>query len=151
MARKQKFNILSKEYAQNIHTHFAWMRQEAPIYQARMGRRQDVYLITRYEDVAAAFKDPRLVKNNRNVKTESGKESGIWLPKAFRPLLHNMLNTDEPDHRRLRNLVHKAFTPRMIENLAGRIETIAHELSLDRANRSEPYPYQYAWRYSGCE
>ncbi|MCB0107708.1 MAG: cytochrome P450, partial [Caldilineaceae bacterium] len=58
------------------------------------------------------------------------------MPKAFEPLLHNMLNMDDPDHRRLRNLVHKAFTPRMIMGLAERIETIANEL-LDAAIAQE--------------
>ncbi|MGV2434424.1 MAG UNVERIFIED_CONTAM: cytochrome P450 [Anaerolineae bacterium] len=38
-----------------------------------------------------------------------------------------MLHSDDPNHRRLRTLVHKAFTPRMIETLEGRIETLAHQ------------------------
>jgi cytochrome P450 PksS len=39
-----------------------------------------------------------------------------------------MLDVDEPDHRRLRTLVSKAFTPRLIERLRGRIEAIWQEL-----------------------
>src|SRR5438132_9764259 len=40
----------------------------------------------------------------------------------------SMLNVDPPDHTRLRNLVSKAFTPRMVEQLRPRIESIAADL-----------------------
>jgi len=43
----------------------------------------------------------------------------------------SMLRVDEPDHRRLRLLVSKAFTPRYIAGLRPRVQEIADEL-LDR-------------------
>lgn len=45
--------------------------------------------------------------------------------------MQNMLVRDEPDHTRLRALVHKAFTPRLVENLRSRIETLTEQF-LDR-------------------
>jgi cytochrome P450 len=48
-----------------------------------------------------------------------------WVPAFARPLERNMLDVDEPDHRRLRNLVQKAFTPRRVEALAGRVQGLA--------------------------
>lgn len=93
-----------------------------------MTRWQKVYLITQYADVAAMLKDTRLVKNPNNAKSESGRNSMYWMPKPFRPLMNNMLNSDEPDYRRLRNLVHKAFTPRMIAQLETRIDSIGNQL-----------------------
>ncbi|MCJ7840876.1 cytochrome P450 [Lederbergia sp. NSJ-179] len=39
-----------------------------------------------------------------------------------------MLTVDDPDHRRLRMLVSKAFTPRFIEGLRPRVQEIADEL-----------------------
>lgn len=127
---KHPVSLTSDDFNQRPHEYFSWMRREAPIYKATgLGRRVDTYLVTRYEDVDALLLDQdRLMKNPRTAKTESGRDAPMWVPKAFRPLMHNMLNTDEPDHRRLRNLVHKAFTPRMIRNLHPRIEAIAHEL-----------------------
>ena len=130
---KQPIRMTSAEFNQNPHGYFAWMRREQPVCRVKVMGRTDAYLITRYADVEAALLDnDRLMKNPRTAKTESGKSANFWLPKTFRPLMHNMLNTDEPDHRRLRNLVHKAFTPRMIMQLQPRIEAIAQQL-LDKA------------------
>src|SRR5262245_14286933 len=44
----------------------------------------------------------------------------------------NMLDLDVPHHTRLRGLVHLAFTPRLVEQMRGRIASLADEL-LDRA------------------
>jgi len=40
----------------------------------------------------------------------------------------SMVSVDEPDHRRLRGLVSKAFTPRYMESLRSRVQEIADEL-----------------------
>ena len=100
------------------------MREQSPVVKARFSRFRTAYLITRYEDIHQFLRDERVVKNMNNV---SGS-AGFWVPKAFRPLMKNMLNLDEPDHRRLRNLVHKAFTPRIIEQMKERIEAITDQL-----------------------
>jgi cytochrome P450 PksS len=50
------------------------------------------------------------------------------------PLARHMLNRDPPDHTRLRALVQQAFSPRLVEGMRGRIETLADEL-LDRVKR----------------
>jgi len=39
-----------------------------------------------------------------------------------------MLDLDPPDHTRLRSLVHQAFTPRLVEDLRARVQTVADEL-----------------------
>jgi cytochrome P450 PksS len=50
----------------------------------------------------------------------------------FRPLERNMLDVDPPDHARLRALVQKAFTPRVVEQMRDRVRVLTEEL-LDRA------------------
>jgi cytochrome P450 PksS len=124
--------MYTPEFSNNAHQHFAWMRQEAPTHKVEYMRRKSAYIVTRYDDVVASFKDPRLVKNPNHTKASSRDGGMFWMPKTLRPLLNNMLNTDEPDHRRLRNLVHKAFTPRRIAQLETRVEAITNEL-LDKA------------------
>lgn len=130
--RQPPIKMYTHDFMQHTHAHFARLRQAQPVAKAQMNRWQSVYLINRYEDAAAALKDERIVKNPKTVSASGRGDGAPWMPKAFEPLMHNMLNMDDPDHRRLRNLVHKAFTPRMIMGLTGRIETIANDL-LDQA------------------
>jgi cytochrome P450 len=51
-----------------------------------------------------------------------------WVPGMFKPLTRNMLDLDAPDHTRLRALVHKAFTPRLIERMRERVQELADNL-----------------------
>jgi pimeloyl-[acyl-carrier protein] synthase len=85
--------------------------------------------LTRYADVIAALKDPRLGREESRLVPPDAEPAG---PDAHQ-LLHDMLGRwmlfrDPPTHTRLRGLVSKAFTPRMIERLRPRIEGIAEQL-----------------------
>lgn len=124
---KHPINLTGQDFLNNTHQQFAWLRREAPVYHARLNRWQRAYIISRYHDIQAIMKDPRFIKDPN---TASGKGNNMmkWVPKTFQILMKNMLNSDEPNHRRLRNLIHKAFTPRMIRQLAPRIENIAQDL-----------------------
>ena len=72
--------------------------------------------------------DERVFKDKRKLR----KRAGITRPPGFlrslEALERNMLDVDPPDHKRLRGLVHKAFTPRRVEQIAGRVERLADEL-----------------------
>jgi cytochrome P450 PksS len=50
---------------------------------------------------------------------------------VFKSLQRHLLGVDGKDHLRLRGLVNKAFTPRLVEQMRDRIQTLADEL-LDR-------------------
>lgn len=76
------------------------------------------WFCTRYEDVAALLKEARLSKERARLVPEENVE----------PIFRSMLFTDPPNHTRLRSLVGKAFTPKRVEALRGRIQTIADEL-----------------------
>lgn len=108
---------------------FARARAKAPVTRVRMGRKE-AWLVSRYDDVEQLLRDERFVKDRSNVDGQ-GRRFDPWVPSALRPLMRNMLDVDEPDHRRLRSLVQKAFTPRRIDELRGRVGEIADEL-LDR-------------------
>ena len=91
-------------------------------------------LVTRYDDVVAVLKDDRFSKDRFSglIPELVGKQP--WMPAMFRPLARNMLDLDPPDHTRLRAVVQSAFTPRIVEQMRPRIETLADEL-LDRLVR----------------
>lgn len=90
-------------------------------------------VITRYEDVMSVLRDPRFASDRRSISDGGkGPMERWWMPQVVKLLLGSMVMKDPPDHRRLRNLVQKAFTPAMIEGLSRRVEEIAEEL-LDAA------------------
>ena len=91
------------------------------------------YVLPRYEEVVSVLKDPRFANDRRNVPGGTSMDRW-WMPAIMRLLVSSMVLKDPPDHRRLRNLVQKAFTPIMVENLNGRVAQIAEEL-LDAAAR----------------
>jgi cytochrome P450 PksS len=88
-------------------------------------------LLTRYDDVTALLRDERFTKHRRSALTKEQLRKLPWTPPMFRPLEQNMLDLDPPDHTRLRSLVHKTFTPSLVEQMRSRTQTIADEL-LDR-------------------
>ncbi|AKJ05014.1 cytochrome P450 PksS [Archangium gephyra] len=91
------------------------------------------FVLPRYEEVVRVLKDPRFANDRRNVPGGSSLDRW-WMPAIMRMLISSMVLKDPPDHRRLRNLVQKAFTPVMVENLNGRVEQITEDL-LDAAAR----------------
>ena len=121
-------DLTCHEFRSNPYPTYAYLRREAPVTRVRIGKRQFAWLITRYDDVLAAIKDPRFSKDKQTLP--AAKQP--WIPSIFRPLAKNMLDCDPPDHSRLRALVQKAFTPGMVEALRERIEKLTNEL-LERA------------------
>ena len=83
----------------------------------------------------------RFVKDALKTKGDGGSKPP-WLPGPLRALSRNMLDLDEPDHRRLRNLVQKAFTPRVVEEMRPRIERIATDL-LDAIEPTRSWPLEF--------
>jgi cytochrome P450 len=73
----------------------------------------------RYEDCSRILRDPR-----------ASSERGVSLLSAGRPAqrARSFLSLDPPDHTRLRRLVSKAFTPRVVATLEPRITEITDEL-----------------------
>jgi cytochrome P450 len=110
---------------------YARLRAEAPVCRVRIGPREFAWLITRYDDVVAALKDERLVKDRRNAPASDGRAWGARVRWLFGPLLYHMLGLDEPDHTRVRSLVQGAFTPRLVESMRSRIESLTEQF-LDR-------------------
>lgn len=96
------------------------------------------WYVFRYEDVITAFKSNRIGKEIQRVMPA---EKLPPTPDSIKPFMttinHWMLRKDPPDHTRLRSLVSKAFTPKMVENLRPRIETIADTLLDQLAETSQ--------------
>jgi cytochrome P450 len=126
---KFPIKITSKHFSQNKYAYYQWLRENEPVHFSRFYFMK-VCVLSRYEDCQALLKDPRFVRN-RHTAT-GGSKVPFPLPKSVKALEESMITEDDPSHRRLKNLVHKAFTSRAISQLGERIETMTHEL-LDKA------------------
>jgi cytochrome P450 len=121
-------DLASPRFKADPHPFYARLREEAPVWRTTLPDKRTAWSVTRYEDVAGVLKDDRLAKNPLNAQDPEQRAESQWVPGFLEPLEQNMLDLDDPDHRRLRALVSKAFTPRLIERLRGRIEAICREL-----------------------
>jgi cytochrome P450 PksS len=104
------------------------LRAEAPVHRVTLPDGQTAWLVARYDDVVAVLKDDRFVKDKLNALTPEQAGEQPWVPAMFKPLTRNMLDLDPPDHTRLRALVQKAFTPRLVEQMRPRVEALAEGL-----------------------
>jgi cytochrome P450 len=124
----------SPRFKANPFPFYARLRAEAPVFPVKIPFAARAWLVTRYDDVAALLKAPGFSKDRFSNMIRDGRAPIRWLLKLVGPITQNMLERDPPEHTRLRSLVHKAFTPRLIERLRGRVQTVADEL-LDAAQR----------------
>lgn len=107
------FDPRSAEHIEDPYSGYRRLREADPVhFSASLG----TWILTRYEDVKSALNDPRLSSVRRDQAAQ------------FR----GMNYTDPPDHTRLRTLVSRAFTPRAVERMRARIESIVDAL-LERA------------------
>jgi cytochrome P450 len=127
-------DLASPTFKANPHPFYTRLREESPVWRTTLPDKRTAWLVTRYEDVAGVLKDKSFAKDPLNAQNPEQRSKGPWVPGILKPLERNMLDVDDPDHRRLRTLVSKAFTPRLIERLRGRVEAICQEL-LDAMER----------------
>jgi cytochrome P450 PksS len=128
MIPQMDVNIASAAFKADPYPFYARLRAGAPVCTVRLPDKQTAYLVTRYDDVAALLKDQRFAKDVRNALTPEQLRRQPWVPPMFQAISQNMLDQDAPDHTRLRGLVHKAFTPRRVEQMAERAQAVADEL-----------------------
>lgn len=108
---------------------YARLREEAPV---AWSEQWQAWVVSRYEHVEPSLKDKENLSNeNRQALLFSGlphqqQEDLSQLRHYFAQ--KDVIGSDPPDHTRMRSLVQKAFTPRMIANLKPRIEALADEL-----------------------
>src|SRR6266480_7363117 len=125
-------DVTDTTFKANPFPFYAQLRTEAPVFPVKLPTRQRAWLVTRYDDVLNVLKDERFAKDPRNAMTHEQLKKLPWVPPMFKPLEQNMLDLDSPDHTRLRALVHKAFTLRLIEQMRDQIQALTNEL-LDEA------------------
>lgn len=100
------FDPFSREFFDDPYECYRWMRTEAPVYYSEQ---YDFYALTRHEDVAAAYKDYETYSSAYGVDLAMVQSGG---PPPEVRLLQFM---DPPEHRHMRSVLNKLFTPRAIQ------------------------------------
>jgi cytochrome P450 len=104
------------------------MRELGPVIRARLPLFGTVWLATTNDAVHDLLRDHRRFVQSPAAAGNRWMRALIrWLPRTLQPLSTNMLLRDEPDHRRLRHLVERAFRVRSIEALRPRLEILADQ------------------------
>jgi cytochrome P450 len=143
---KLVFSPVSQEYFDNPYEIYRRMRDEAPIY---YDEDQDFYALTRHADVAAAFKD--------HESFSSARGCNLTMVRSGEEPQRSIIFMDPPDHRHMRSLLNKAFTPRAIQSQRDTVvELVKHYLSkVDPDNFdvvqdfSGPFPVEVITRMAG--
>jgi pimeloyl-[acyl-carrier protein] synthase len=110
-----QFNPMDPEFIADPYPTYHRLRAEDPVHRSPMG----FWVLTRYDDIVGVLRDSRLGKGaiGAQMAARDGGAGGL-----------SMLVMDPPDHTRLRGLVNKAFTPRVVEGLRPRIQQIVDDL-----------------------
>jgi len=96
---------------------YRWMRAESPVH---YDEQSAVWGVARHADVMYVSKHPELFCSGKS----SRPEPNSWIP--------SMINMDDPDHKKRRNLVNRGFTPRRVQDHEPRIRELCRDL-IDRA------------------
>jgi len=107
--------------------HYRRWREQAPVAELH----ERMYVVSGFAEATQVLRDPAFGHPEPEVLDPSARLPDQPVDETGR-VVRSFLVLNPPDHTRLRRLVSKAFTPRMVEQLTPRIEQITAEL-LDRA------------------
>jgi cytochrome P450 len=108
------------------------LRERDPIHRSRV---VGGWVLSRYRDITPVLRDARFSADDRSAASferEHRRRVRAGIVSEEEEYNPSMLRLDPPDHTRLRGLVSKAFTPRAVERLRPRVESIVQGL-LDAA------------------
>jgi cytochrome P450 len=131
---KLVFNPVAQDYFDNPYEIYRRMRDEAPIYYDEV---EDFYALTRHADVSAGFKDYESFSSARGCDLAMVRTGEV--PQK------SIIFMDPPDHRHMRSLLNKAFTPRAIQ---AQRETVV-ELVEQYLSNADPDNFDVVQDFSG--
>jgi cytochrome P450 len=123
-----QFNPMDPAFVEDPYPTYHVLRSQDPVHRSPLG----FWVLTRYADVIATLRDPRLIKEP--IAAFVAARFGMAVPPG---LGLSMLDRDPPDHTRLRGLVSKAFTPKALESLRPHIQEIVDGLLDQVESRGE--------------
>lgn len=120
------FNPFVERFRRDPYSVYRRMREERPFYYSRVFR---AYIATRYEDVQLVLRSRCFTTDRSQTDIMQAINKSIQRDPEFAAMVErNLLMLDGAEHRKLRGLVGKAFTPRRIEALRPRIQSLVDDL-----------------------
>ena len=143
-AAEPVYNPFAPGFAEDPYPQYAALRDGDPVHQNPFG----VWMVTRYDDVRTLLRDPLLSVEDRHMHpTPLSEIAAEAMGDAADMGSRSMLNLDPPAHTRLRRLVSKAFTPRMVERLRGRVEQLGRRHPRRSRTRKAVWSSWMIWRF----
>jgi cytochrome P450 len=126
----------SQDYFRNSAAEIEKLRLAGQVVEVRFPIVGRVWTTTTQDVADRVLKD----SDNFSLRRDDGSIAGFqwWMPGILRTLANNMLSMDEPDHRRLRDIVDEAFRRRAILEMEPRILAIADELAEELFRDGDP-------------
>jgi cytochrome P450 len=120
------FNPFDPGFAEDPYGQYAELCATNPVQRTPLG----LWAVFRYDDAVRLLRDPSLSVEDRSVVGANPRAEIRQQILGDRPQrgTKGILNLDPPDHTRLRRLVQQAFTPRMVERLAPRVQAMVDEM-----------------------
>jgi cytochrome P450 len=119
-------DFLGPELTQDPYRYVAELREKDPVHWSEI---HQAWLLTKYDDVVAAFADPRMSSDRvKPLLQAMGEERRQKAGKVLELIQDWMVVTDPPAHTRLRKLVAQAFSPKRIAASEARILKLVDEL-----------------------
>jgi cytochrome P450 len=127
-----KFNPFLPEFRRDPYPFYRALQAKHPVYFSPVLRG---WILSRHADVVEVLQDSRFSVSRQHSNIFQRLQPFASLrPDFTEAITRSLLMVDPPDHTRLRRLVNKAFTPRVVENLRPRIQAVVDEL-LDRVEK----------------
>jgi cytochrome P450 len=119
------FNPFEPGFFDDPYRQYAALREHDPVHHSPL----EVWILFRYDDIVRVLRDASLSVQIDNAAPTARTQMFVeQAPSEARERgAHSILNIDPPDHTRLRRLVSKAFTPKMVQNLRPRIEALVDD------------------------
>ncbi len=105
------------------HEQFALLRREAPVFAHEDRHGQRFWCVTRHQDLVAVNRDAAAFSSWRRTALTNVQTDDVLDQQRLM-----MLNMDPPEHSKLRKIVNKGFTPRMIRQLTDHLEDEARAI-----------------------
>jgi cytochrome P450 len=125
------FNPFLPEVHQDPYPHYQRLRETEPIHQPFPG----AWMLSRHRDVVPLLRNPSVSSDRRKSPMYELFLQSLPDPDRIRDIPPSMLFLDPPDHTRLRGLVNKAFTARVVESIRPRVHEIVEGILTEVADR----------------